>query len=50
MELPWNLCPYCATPAPGMRRENLTLEEALRTPPVDLETDQEEESMQSQPE
>lgn len=30
MELPWNLCPYCGTPAPGMRRENLTLDEALR--------------------
>lgn len=34
MELPWNLCPYCGTPAPGMRRENLTLEEALRPTPV----------------
>ena len=30
MELPWNLCPFCGTPAPGMRRENLTLDEALR--------------------
>ena len=30
MDLPWNLCPYCGTPAPGMRRENLTLDEALR--------------------
>ena len=30
MELPWNLCPYCGAPAPGMRRENLTLDEALR--------------------
>jgi len=30
IELPWNLCPYCGTPAPGMRRENLTLDEALR--------------------
>lgn len=37
MELPWNLCPYCAAPAPGMRRENLTLDEALRPLPVDEE-------------
>ena len=35
MELPWNLCPYCGTPEPGMRRENLTLDEALRPPPVE---------------
>lgn len=35
MELTWNLCPYCATPAPGMRRENLTLEDALQTLPVE---------------
>jgi RNA polymerase subunit RPABC4/transcription elongation factor Spt4 len=37
MELPWNLCPYCGTPAPGMRRENLTLDDALRPVPVDSE-------------
>ncbi|MCI0519069.1 MAG: zinc ribbon domain-containing protein [Chloroflexi bacterium] len=30
MELPWNLCPYCGAPAPGMRREGLTLDDALR--------------------
>lgn len=29
MELPWNLCPYCGKPAPGMRRENISLDEAL---------------------
>jgi RNA polymerase subunit RPABC4/transcription elongation factor Spt4 len=33
MELPWNLCPYCGTPTPGMRRENLTMDEALRAIP-----------------
>jgi len=21
MELPWKLCPYCGTPAPGVRAE-----------------------------
>jgi hypothetical protein len=31
MELPWNLCPYCGTPAPGMRREGQTLDDALRS-------------------
>jgi RNA polymerase subunit RPABC4/transcription elongation factor Spt4 len=31
MELPWNLCPYCGTPAPGMRRETaVSMEEALK--------------------
>jgi RNA polymerase subunit RPABC4/transcription elongation factor Spt4 len=35
MELAWNLCPYCGTPAPGMRRENLNIDEALRNLPVD---------------
>ena len=30
MELPWNLCPFCGTVAPGMRRENISLDEALR--------------------
>lgn len=34
MELPWNLCPYCGAAAPGMRREGLTLDEALRPIPV----------------
>lgn len=29
IELAWNLCPYCGTPAPGMRRENLNIEDAL---------------------
>ncbi len=43
MELPWNLCPYCGTAAPGMRREHLTLDEALRPMAVeDLEVDEEE--------
>ena len=38
MELPWNLCPYCGTPAPGMRREGQTLDDALR--PLQVETDE----------
>ncbi|HEX7973537.1 MAG TPA: zinc ribbon domain-containing protein [Anaerolineales bacterium] len=37
MELPWNLCPYCGAPAPGMHRENLTMEEALRPLPAEEE-------------
>lgn len=50
IELPWNLCPFCGATAPGMRRENLTIEEALQTPPstepeeepapIDAETDE----------
>lgn len=33
MELSWNLCPYCGTAAPGMRKDNVTLDEVLRTLP-----------------
>jgi hypothetical protein len=29
MELPWNICPFCGTPAPGMRKEGGTIEEAV---------------------
>jgi len=45
MELPWNLCPHCGTPAPGMRREQLTLDEALG--PVPAEEEVEEEVVES---
>jgi len=31
MDLPWNLCPFCSTPTPGMRRENLSLDDALKS-------------------
>ena len=30
MELPWNICPYCGAPAPGMRKEGISMDEALR--------------------
>jgi RNA polymerase subunit RPABC4/transcription elongation factor Spt4 len=30
MDLPWNLCPYCGTPTPGMRREGLSLDDAMQ--------------------
>jgi len=43
MELPWNICPHCGTPAPGMRREHLTLDEALRPLPDEPETFEEVE-------
>jgi RNA polymerase subunit RPABC4/transcription elongation factor Spt4 len=43
MELPWNLCPHCGTPAPGMRREGLTLDDALRPLPVEEEEIEAEE-------
>jgi len=41
MELPWNLCPHCSAPAPGMRREGMTLDEALRPLPVEEEPEPE---------
>jgi hypothetical protein len=31
MELPWNICPYCGTPAPGMRKEGGTLDDVVRS-------------------
>jgi hypothetical protein len=41
MELHWNICPYCGTPAPGMRKESLTLDEALRpTPGEEINVDE----------
>ena len=30
MELSWNICPYCGEPVPGMRRDDLTLDEVLK--------------------
>lgn len=45
MDLPWNLCPYCGTPEPGMRRENVTLDEALRPLPAEDEAPPESETV-----
>jgi RNA polymerase subunit RPABC4/transcription elongation factor Spt4 len=42
MELSWNLCPYCGAPAPGMRRENTTIDEVLREMPIEEEFPAEE--------
>jgi RNA polymerase subunit RPABC4/transcription elongation factor Spt4 len=36
MELQWNICPHCATPAPGMKKEGLSLDEAIRPTPSEL--------------
>jgi hypothetical protein len=33
MELPWNICPFCGTPAPGMRKEGATMDDVLRSLP-----------------
>jgi RNA polymerase subunit RPABC4/transcription elongation factor Spt4 len=35
IELPWNICPYCGTPVPGMRKEGVTMEDVLRSLPVE---------------
>ncbi|MBI9046138.1 MAG: zinc ribbon domain-containing protein [Anaerolineaceae bacterium] len=38
MELAWNICPCCSTPEPGMRMENYSMDEALKSlPPSDVE-------------
>jgi RNA polymerase subunit RPABC4/transcription elongation factor Spt4 len=34
MDLSWNLCPYCGTPAPGKRREKMTLDDVTRPNPL----------------
>jgi len=39
MELHWNICPYCGIPAPGMRKEGLTLDEAIRPSPSEINDD-----------
>ncbi len=38
MELSWNLCPYCGTPTPGLRRDNMTMDDITRPTPQDGET------------
>ena len=35
MDLAWNLCPYCATPSPGARRDSMTIDEALQPIPAE---------------
>jgi hypothetical protein len=50
MDLTWNLCPYCGTPAPGMRRENMTLDEALQPVPAEQSEAEEKEPNQPVPE
>ncbi|MFH1523917.1 MAG: zinc ribbon domain-containing protein [Chloroflexota bacterium] len=30
MELPWNICAYCGTPMPGMKKEGTTMEEVVK--------------------
>ncbi|HAY85043.1 MAG TPA: zinc ribbon domain-containing protein [Chloroflexi bacterium] len=37
MELQWNICPHCATPVPGMKKEGLSMDEALRPTPLEPE-------------
>ena len=32
MELPWTICPFCATAVPGMRKETVPEDEVL--PPL----------------
>ena len=34
MALSWNICPYCGTPTPGVRKEGVTLDEAITSPTV----------------
>jgi RNA polymerase subunit RPABC4/transcription elongation factor Spt4 len=35
MELPWNICPFCGVPAPGVRRESVNLDDALKGLEID---------------
>ena len=37
LELPWDLCPYCGSPAPGMRKERDPSEEFPRSIPIQSE-------------
>jgi len=49
MDIPWNLCPFCGTPAPGMRRENITMDDALRPLPVEEEPEPETDEAPAAP-
>lgn len=49
MELSWNLCPYCGTPAPGKRREKMTLDDVTRPTPVEEEPATEEAFLEEEP-
>jgi RNA polymerase subunit RPABC4/transcription elongation factor Spt4 len=48
MELPWNLCPFCGTPTPGMRREGISLEDALE-PLAGIPLEEDEEQLEEAP-
>jgi hypothetical protein len=46
MKLPWSLCPYCGTPEPGKRIEDLTFSAATRNLEVEeVENDQPEDEI-----
>jgi RNA polymerase subunit RPABC4/transcription elongation factor Spt4 len=40
MELHWNICPFCGIPAPGMRKEGVTLDEAIRPSPQESQAEE----------
>jgi RNA polymerase subunit RPABC4/transcription elongation factor Spt4 len=48
MDLSWNLCPYCGTPAPGKRREKMTMDDVIRPTPAE-ENEPPEELSEEQP-
>jgi hypothetical protein len=48
MELAWNLCPYCGTPIPGMRRENISIDDAIRNLPLEALEEAEEASAETE--
>jgi hypothetical protein len=50
MELPWNICPFCGTPAAGMRRgEGTSMDEALRSLKVSSTTSGSVEPLNDEP-
>jgi hypothetical protein len=40
MKLPWSLCPYCGTPEPGKRREEIVIKEAVSATDVKVVEDE----------
>ena len=38
MELPWNICPFCGTPGVGVRRDTISMDEALKNLQVGEDT------------
>jgi len=47
MDLAWNLCPFCGTPEPGMRIENMTMDDVTRSMVEEVKEPNRQESQET---